>query len=318
MKSFVIAENDSGQRVDKFLSKAVPLLPQALMYKYLRTKRIKVGGKRAQIAYKLCTGDLVELYISDEFFAPREDRMMFMGAKNQLDILYEDGNILLCDKKPGLVVHETADENVDTLINRILRYLYEKGDYDPTDENSFAPALCNRIDRNTGGIVIAAKNAQALRVLNEKIKLRQIEKHYLCIVHGRMEKRADTLTAYLKKDEDKSRVVVSDKQFPGGKSIVTKYKVVDETERFSLLDVELVTGRTHQIRAHLAHIGHPLAGDTKYGTNAQNKGLPFRYQALYAYRLLFGPEPEETVLAYLCGREFAVNKVPFAEGFREL
>ena len=159
MKSFTIAKNDAGQRLDKFITKAVPLLPQGLMYKYIRTKRIKVNSKRSEISYKLVEGDTVDMYINDEFFAPAKEHFDFLSASKKLDIIYEDENILLLNKKVGLLSHPDDTEYNDTLITRVKRYLYEKGEYDPRDEQSFTPSLVNRIDRNTGGLVLAAKNA---------------------------------------------------------------------------------------------------------------------------------------------------------------
>ncbi|MDE5578154.1 MAG: RluA family pseudouridine synthase, partial [Oscillospiraceae bacterium] len=169
MKEFIINVNDAGQRLDKFVVKAVPRLPQSMMYKAIRNKRIKLNGKRAEISSRLREGDTVQMYLNDEFFdnAPETE---FMSVTSALNVLYEDENILLLDKKNGMVVHEDNDNTADTLINRVKRYLYEKGEYDPDAENSFAPALCNRLDRNTGGIVIAAKNAESLRILNQKIR----------------------------------------------------------------------------------------------------------------------------------------------------
>lgn len=183
MRSFTIRENDAGQRMDKFITKAVPLLPKSLMYKYLRLKRIKLNGKRCEISTRLTAGDVVEMYIGDEFFdtAPEES---FRFAGPMVPIVYEDEHLLLVNKPAGLVVHEDESQTPDTLIGRILRYLAEKGEYDPATEQSFTPSLCNRIDRNTSGLVICAKTAAALRVMNEKIKLRQIDKRYRCLVHG--------------------------------------------------------------------------------------------------------------------------------------
>lgn len=315
MRSFTIGKNDAGQRLDKFLNKAVPRLPASLMHKYLRLKRIKLNRKRCENSTRLNEGDVLELYIGDEFFSEAVQENAFLLAPDEVNILYEDENILLADKPPGLIVHEDDREAVDTLINRIQRHLYERGEYNPADEHSFAPALCNRIDRNTGGIVIAAKNAESLRILNEKIKSREVHKFYLCIVHGIPEKKSDTLTAYLKKDEKNNRVTVRSKPFADAKEIKTRYRVVAEKDDRALLEVELLTGRTHQIRAHLAFIGHPLLGDTKYGTNRQNKGTGHRFQALYSYRLAFRFIEDAGLLNYLNGREFEVSDVWFAREF---
>jgi 23S rRNA pseudouridine955/2504/2580 synthase len=241
LKSFIISKNDSGQRLDKFISKAVPALPKSLMYKYIRTKRIKVNSKRSDISTKLNENDVVDMYINDEFFAPADERYDFLSASKNLDIVYEDENIILLNKKVGLLSHPDETEYNDTLITRVKRYLYEKGDYNPKDENSFAPALVNRIDRNTGGIVIAAKNAESLRILNQKLKDREMEKYYLCVVHGILQKKSGTLTGWLLKDEKKNRVDVFKSQKNGTKEIRTKYDVIEEKDGLSLVEVELLT-----------------------------------------------------------------------------
>ena len=294
MKSFSISKNDSGQRLDKFITKAVPNLPQSLMYKYIRMKRIKVNGKRGEISLRLNEGDVVDMYINDEFFAPAQEHYDFLSASKKIDIVYEDENILLLDKKVGLLSHPDENEYNDTLITRVKRYLYEKGEYDPKAENSFVPSLVNRIDRNTGGIVIAAKNAESLRILNQKLKDRELEKYYLCIIHGKLAKKQGLLEGWLIKDEKKNKVAVFTQQKNGAKQIRTKYSVIDERKGLSLVEVELLTGRTHQIRAHFSSIGHPLLGDGKYGTNALNKPLGYKKQFLYSYRLKFTFETDRT------------------------
>lgn len=285
------------------------LLPQSLLYKYLRLKRIKVNGKKSEIRYRLQEGDVVELYINDEFFS--EKAPDFLGAPPEVRTVYEDGNILLADKPQGLIVHEDQGETVDTLINRVKHYLYRKGEYDPGKETSFAPALCNRIDRNTGGIVIVAKNAEALRILNEAIRNREIEKFYLCLVKGTPEPRSAILTHYHRKDEAENKAVIYDHPRPDTKTMITKYTVLQTNGRYSLVEVELKTGRTHQIRAHMAYIGHPLVGDGKYASNAAEKKKGFDCQALYSYKLRFTFR-EEHALSYLNGRTFQVPDVWFA------
>ena len=308
MRTLIINRNDTGQRLDKFLSKAVKAMPKSLMYKGIRTKKIKVNRKRAEIGYILEEGDTVELFISEEFFSDNASDSAFMKLTPKLDIVYEDENIMLLDKRPGLIVHSDDEEDVNTLISHVKAYLYRKGEYKPEDEQSFAPALCNRIDRNTGGIVIAAKNSEALRIMNEKIRNDELSKFYLAAVHGHMPKRADTLHGYLRKDQVNNIVDISTVKKPGYKEIVTKYRVLDEKNGLSLIEVELVTGRTHQIRAHFSSIGHPLLGDGKYGVNRDDKKLGYKFQALYAFRLEFHFRTDSGALSYLNGKSFSIDK----------
>ncbi len=314
MREFVIDKNDAGQRLDKFVSKAVPRLPQSMMYKAIRNKRIKLNGKRAEISVRIRTGDTVQMYINDEFFDASPENE-FMSVPSEISIIYEDENIILIDKKNGMVVHEDNENTADTLINRLKKYLYEKGEYDPEKENSFAPALCNRLDRNTGGIVIAAKNAEALRILNQKIKDRELEKRYLCIVIGEPPKKHDIITAYIEKDSSDNTVKVSSRKTAAGKTAVTEYTVLKTSGRLSLLEIALHTGRTHQIRAHMAYIGCPILGDGKYGVNRINKEYKIKTQALYSYKLKFTFRTSGGILDYLNGKAFEAENVWFLGKF---
>ena len=315
MKEFTIGPNDAGQRLDRFLAKAVPLLPASLAQKYIRIKRIKCNGKRIDRDTRLQEGDVLQLYINDEFFdKPREDNAYLTVANPKLNIVYEDENILLVDKRPGLAVHpHDGAEYGRTLIDHIQSYLYQKREWRPREENAFTPALCNRIDRNTGGIVIAAKTAEALRVMNQKIKDREIDKRYLAIVEGSPKPKEGSLKGYLFKDAQKNRVYVTDTPHPGSKTCQTNYKTLATAEGLSLVECELITGRTHQIRAQFAHAGYPLLGDGKYGK--LDKRFDRNYQALYSYKLTFTFTTDAGALAYLNGKSFQVEKVDFAEQY---
>ena len=309
MRELIVGKNDAGQRLDKFLTKAVRGLPQSMMYKLIRTKKIKVNRKRAEQKYMLCEGDSIQLFIREEFFdSPEKDDGALSRIRPKLNILYEDENIMLLNKRPGVLVHEDTAAAENTLLMHLKAYLYQKGEYAPENEQSFAPALCNRIDRNTGGIVIAAKNAEALRVMNEKIRDGHMNKFYLCLVHGVPKKKQDVLYAFLRKNSADNTVEVREKAFPGAKQIITGYRVLDSRDGNALLEVELFTGRTHQIRAQMAAIGHPLMGDGKYGVNREEKRDGYKYQALYAYKRHFEPTGEENLLSYLEGKTFSLDR----------
>lgn len=315
MRELTIGTNDAGQRLDRFLAKAVPLLPASLAQKYIRLKRIKRNGARAERDTRLEAGDVLQLYINDEFFdKPREDNAFLTVASPKLNIVYEDENILLVDKRPGLAVHpHDGAEYGRTLIDHIQAYLYQKREWRPREENAFTPALCNRIDRNTGGIVIAAKTAEALRVMNQKIKDRELDKRYLAIVEGTPKPKEGSLKGYLFKDAKKNRVFVTDTPQPGSKSCQTNYRTLDTRNGLSLVECELITGRTHQIRAQFAHAGHPLLGDGKYGK--LDKRFDRNYQALYSYKLTFTFTTDAGALENLNGRSFQVEKVDFVEEY---
>lgn len=309
MTEITIRKNDAGQRVDRFLSKAYPNLKSSLVCKLLRKKRIKLNGAKAEPNVILRDGDVLRFYLSDELLdkEPISRKFELSDISPEINVIYEDENILLIDKPAGLVVHEDNDNSSDTLINRVLSYLSQKGEYVPERENSFVPALVNRIDRNTSGIVIAAKNAEALRILNQKVRDREIQKLYLCAAVGTPKFDSAVLTAYLKKLPDENRVIISDKRQDGFLTIKTKYRVLESRGELSLVEVDLLTGRTHQIRAHFAHIGHPLLGDGKYGDNTVNKRYHAKTQALCSYRLIFKFTTGGGALEYLNGKDFSIK-----------
>ncbi|MCL2202277.1 MAG: RluA family pseudouridine synthase [Oscillospiraceae bacterium] len=316
MKEFIINKNDTGQRLDRFVSKAAPLLPPSLAQKYIRIKRIKVGGKAAARDYKLAFGDAVQMYVNDEFFqAPSEENAYLKISNPALDIVYEDENIMLINKPAGIICHSDGSHSFDSIIARVQAYLYIDGQWRPGEENSFSPALCNRIDRNTSGIVIAAKNAQSLRIINEKIKAHEIDKFYLCAVHGKPNPKAAKLEGYIFKDAVKNQVYVSKTSQPGAKSAVMEYKTLTSTQGLSLLECRLITGRTHQIRAQLADIGTPLLGDGKYGSERLNKPFGEKQQALCSYKLVFNFKSDAGTLSYLNKKHFVILDIAFVKKY---
>lgn len=315
MKELTVGANDAGQRLDRFVAKAVPLLPDSLLQKYIRLKRIKLGGRRCERGTRLNAGDVIQLYINDEFFdTPKQENAYLTVAAPKLNIVYEDENILLVDKKAGVAVHpHDGAEYGRTLIDHIQAYLYAKREWRPREENAFAPALCNRIDRNTGGIVIAAKNAEALRILNQKIKDRELEKKYLCIVRGTPKPAEGKLEGYLFKDAKENRVYITKQPQAGAKTAVTFYRTLESKDGLSLVECELLTGRTHQIRAQMAAAGWPLLGDGKYGR--LDKRYDRKFQALYSYKLRFAFTTDAGILSYLDGKSFCVRAVDFVSEY---
>ncbi|MBQ2840021.1 MAG: RluA family pseudouridine synthase [Oscillospiraceae bacterium] len=315
MKEFIIEKNDADTRLDKFVSKAVPSLPSNLIQKYIRLKRIKVNSSRAKPDARLALGDVVSMYLNDEFFESSRSKKAVPKLNASFpNIIYEDENILLANKPAGISVHDD-DFGGETLIAQILSYLSSKGEWNPEEENSFIPALCNRIDRNTSGIVIAAKNAEALRIMNDKIKNRELSKYYLCVVSGRLTPASGTLKGYIFKDAKQNRVYVRQNPCPGAKTAITKYKTLKTNDRLSLVECELITGRTHQIRAQMANAGHPLIGDGKYGKNADNKAFGMKHQALCSYKLVFDFKTPSGCLEYLNRQTFVIKNIPFKNKF---
>lgn len=308
MKILEVKKNDASQRLDKFLQKSLKSMPASLMYKLIRTKKIKVNRKRAEPKMMLAEGDTVQCFISEEFFSEEKDTGALFAVKPKLDIIYEDENILLINKPVGVLCHEDTDGNTNTLIFHIKAYLAQNGEYDAESEQSFAPSLCNRIDRNTSGIVIAAKNAAALRDMNERIKCGEVKKKYLCAVHGSPKTAESVEEAYLLKDAKTNKVkIYSEKNRPAAaKKIKTGYRLIAQRNGLSLLEVRLYTGRTHQIRAHMEYLGTPLVGEGKYGKNAKDKERGYVHQALCSYSVTFDFSKKGSALDYLSEKTYSI------------
>ena len=317
MREIIIGKNDAGQRADHFLIKALPALPPSLRQKYLRIKRIKLNGGRCRPEDRLSEGDVLSLYIGDEFFERPAGDEAWRAIRPRLTVAYEDENILIADKRAGMLVHSDDSGDENTLINHIKAYLFAKGEWDPAAEQSFVPALANRIDRNTCGLVLAAKNAAALRVLNNKIRDREIRKYYYCLVHGTMTPKNGRLDGYLERDLEKKTVRIRQEKTADTRSAATVYRTLETRDGLSLLECELLTGRTHQIRAQFAAAGHPLLGDGKYGTNEQNRAWRQHYQALQSHRVVFDFKTDAGVLSYLKGKCVEAGEADFITSFRE-
>lgn len=314
MRELVVKKNDANQRLDKFLLKKFKTMPKKMAYMYIRKKCVKVNGKKATPEVMLKENDLLTFYIKDEFFDNiQEENYEFLKAPKNLKIIYEDENIILLDKKPGVIVHQDKSYHFDCLLLRLQHYLYDSGEYNPKEENCFAPALVNRIDRNTGGIVIGAKNAESLRILNQKMKDRELHKFYLCLLINKPKKDNAILSDYLIKNEKTNKVTVLRNEKQGAKKILTKYSVLETNNNLTLCEVELLTGRTHQIRAHMSSIGCPILGDNKYGNKKLNQKYSLSKQCLYSYKLAFDFTTDSGILSYLDKKDFSTNDIWFMD-----
>ena len=307
----VIAAADDGRRLDRWIKANVPNLPVSLTQKFLRLKKIKVNGKPAKADDRVNAGDTVRLFIEEEYFQPREKPDALLSAfRPHVEVVYEDENVLLVDKKPGLICHPDETEKVNTLLTHVRAYLYQKGE--GSAHGGFMPVLVNRIDRFTGGIVICAKTEQAMHILSNKIRAREIEKSYLCVVEGSVFPPEGIFDNYILKTPGRSRVKVFKTSVPDSQRAQTQYRTLARRDGLSLMECTLVTGRTHQIRAQFAFAGHPLVGDLQYGAK---QGGERQYQALYSYRLRFDFRTDAGPLNDLNGREFTVRSVPFVREY---
>ena len=317
MKSFTAGPNEDGVRLSRFVEGVTHQMPRSLMYKAFRNKRIKVNGKRAEPDTRLAEGDVIELYINDEFFPAGAGLPRPKPPRRQppVTVIYEDENFAVLYKPAHLLCHSdrTGDAN---LVDAFAAYLQAKGEYDPHAEQRFAPALCNRLDRGTEGLVLAAKTYAALRDLNGIIRDDLMKKEYLTITVGAPP--AGRHIAWLQHNEKTNKVRIHARAGDGYKQIITNVTVIRQAGPFALCRIGLVTGRTHQIRAHLAYLGHPVLGDSKYGNRKMNERTGLKTQALCAQRLTFGHIPPENSLHYLSGRVIKLDKPEIVAQFDRL
>lgn len=309
MRELIVNENDANQRVDKFLGKALNNLPKNLMYKYLRNKKIKVNHKRCEISQRLQVGDIVTCYISEEFFIDNINEV-FKQAINDLKIVYEDNDIVIVDKPVGLLSQSDKLNDPDNVVDKLKKYLFFQGEYDPQQEASFAPAIANRLDRNTSGLIIGCKNAESLRIINRLIKERKISKHYLCIVANKLPSRGEFKDYYRRSDQ---QVTIQAQPFEGSKLVAIAYQCLDFHHNYSLADIDLLTGKTHQIRAQMAFHGYPLLGDKRYGGSELNN----RFQQLCAYQLIFNHSDEDG-LKQLVNKTIVLDDLAILKVFKTL
>lgn len=305
MREITVDKNESEQRLDRFLKKYLGEATQGFIYKMIRKKNIKVNNSKVKPETTIFEGDIIQLYLSDETIEKFITKEREIKSDLIPNIIYEDKNIILINKPAGILSHGAKGDFEENIVDSMISYLIQKGEYAPRVEKTFTPSICNRLDRNTSGIIIGAKNYQALKDMNKAIKNGKVRKFYKTIVKGTI-KEEFTNTAHLLKDEDKNKVEIRSKNFEGSKEITTVVKPIKSRNGYSLLEIELITGRTHQIRGHLASLGYPVIGDRKYGDKKINKRFKDEYsldnQWLHGYRVeLNGLENE---MEYLNGKEF--------------
>lgn len=309
MVEIIVNINDENKRIDNFLSKYFEV-SKPIVFKWIRTNKVKVNNKKVKHDYRLQLYDEIKVFINIE--KNNDQDPWFIDSKIKLEILFEDENIILINK-PVLIPSQNDNHQKDSIQKALIKYLYDSNHYDVENENNFIPSICNRLDTNTCGIIIGAKNAKALQAMNLLLKNHEIIKKYKCLVIGNIEPEKNTLIHYHYKDQNKNLVYISDEHKKGYKQIITKYRKEKFYGKYSLLDVELITGRTHQIRAHFNHIGYPLVGETKYKTKHTNIDKRFKYQALVSYYLEFKINDKQNYLYYLNNKVFKLNKFWFID-----
>lgn len=308
MRIVTVTKNEAGQRLDKLLLKYLNLAGKSFIYKMLRKKNITLNAMKCDGSEKLNEGDEIKLFLSDETIEKFSETKIQNVRKVKLSIVYEDEHIILINKPSGML-SQKAEEGDESLVEYLIDYLLSRGEITAEELKTFRPSICNRLDRNTSGIVICGKSLTGLQVMSKVIKERTIEKYYLCVVKGRLDE-PQTITGYLFKDEKANQVTVLEQTREGALPIETEYLPLKTGKYFTLLEVKLITGRSHQIRAHLSSIGHPILGDYKYGDETVNKAIRRDYnitsQMLHSYRLVMPKELDEP-LSYLEGKEFRAD-----------
>jgi len=309
MKELKVTENEGNQRVDKYLQKYFNTAPKSLIYKLIRKKKVKLNGKRIEGNEILCEGNTLQIYLSDDTMDSFKEAKVLNERADGVDIIYEDKNVLVCNKPVGVLSHPKNARDKNTLIDQILLYLYKNGEFDIGKDTTFTPAICNRLDRNTSGVVICGKNLPSVQSLNKIFAERKVDKFYYTIVKGEI-KKGGLLEGYHLKDKSQNQVVIYKEERPDTTKILTEYIPVKSSKKFTLLEIKLITGKSHQIRAHLKFMGNPIVGDPKYGDLKINafvrSKIGLENQLLHAERLVITEKIGN--LAYICGKEFIANR----------
>ncbi len=307
MKVIKVNHNDENIRLDNFLSKTFCNIKKSEIYKAIRNNKVKVNNKKVKFNYRVQYDDEIKIYINNDLLVNNKQSLN-VNKKQDFLILYEDINIMIVYKPKGLLVHADVANNNNTLINQVINYLITNKQYDPKHENSFVPSLVNRLDRNTAGIVLIAKNHKTLELLNEKTKNHEISKYYIAKVHGIIDPKQATLVAYSTKNNVKNLVTITKKPInDNSKKIITKYKMISHDDKTSTIEINILTGRTHQIRAHFNYIGYPLVGETKYKNSEIIKDEKHTHQSLCAYKILFNFKTNNHHLRYLNNKIFVLD-----------